>query len=56
MVVLRWGEDDLRRSESCGDEKVWSSRSWSGDTVGGTSWSRTEDWRCLKGEDLAGAH
>lgn len=32
MVGLGWAEEDVRRSESCGDEKAWSSGSWSGDT------------------------
>lgn len=32
MVGLGWVEEDVRRSESFGDEKVWSGGSWSGDT------------------------
>lgn len=33
MVGLGWVEEDVRRSESCGDEKVWSGGSWSGDKL-----------------------
>lgn len=48
MVGLGWVEDDVRRSESCGDEKVWKRWKLEWRHCGGTSSSRTEDWRCLE--------